>query len=132
MPEHDSPEALLDVALRAEPALYERDSESQGFEWIDCTDAHANVVSFIRRGQNPDDVIVFVCNFSPAVREGYGVGVPRAGRWREVLNTDAAIYGGTNVGNGGAVETLDQETHGRPATILLTLPPLAVVAFKPE
>lgn len=122
----------LNNLYRNEPALYERDAEWHGFEWIDCSDSPGNIVSFLRRGADEDDVIVFVCNFSPAVREGYGVGVPKLGRWREVLNTDAEIYGGSNQGNAGLVEAMVQETHGRPGTLLLTLPPLAVVAFKPE
>jgi 1,4-alpha-glucan branching enzyme len=122
----------LNNLYRNEPALYERDAEWHGFEWIDCSDSPGNIVSFLRRGADEDDVIVFVCNFSPAVREGYGVGVPKLGRWREVLNTDAETYGGSNQGNAGLVEAMVQETHGRPGTLLLTLPPLAVVAFKPE
>lgn len=121
----------LNKLYRDEPALYERDADWQGFEWIDCSDSPSNVVSFLRRGTDPNDVVVFVCNFSPAVRHGYGVGVPKLGRWREVLNTDAEIYGGSNQGNAGLVETLEQETHGRPGTLLLTLPPLAVLALKP-
>jgi len=134
-PQHRGMQRLvedLNKLYRNEPALYERDAEWHGFEWIDCSDAPGNVISFLRRGAEDDDVIVFVCNFSPAVRHGYGVGVPKTGRWREVLNTDAEIYGGSNQGNAGLVETLDQETHGRPGTLLLTLPPLGVVALKPE
>jgi len=122
----------LNSLLRNQPALYELDSDWKGFEWIDCNDNHSNVISFIRTGSDPDEKLIFVCNFSPAVRYDYKVGAPRGGYWLEVLNTDSAIYGGSDVGNAGAVKAVEQTTHGRPATLSLTLPPLAVLVLKHE
>ncbi len=122
----------LNSLLRDQPALYELDADWQGFEWIDCNDNHSNVISFIRNGTDPDEKLIFVCNFSPAVRHEYKVGAPTSGHWLEVLNTDSAIYGGSDVGNAGAVEAVEQTTHGRPATLSLTLPPLGVLVLKHE
>ncbi len=122
----------LNSLLRNQPALYELDAEWQGFEWIDCNDNQSNVISFIRTGAHPEEKLIFVCNFSPSVRYEYKVGAPWGGHWVEVLNTDSAIYGGSDVGNAGAVEAIDQPTHGRPATLSLTLPPLAVLVLKHE
>jgi len=120
----------LNQLYRNEPALYELDSEQGGFEWIDCSDNFSNTVSFLRRGKDPAEQIVFVCNFSPVVREGYRIGAPEGGHWAEILNTDAELYGGSNVGNAGGVETDSLPAHGRPCSLVLTMPPLAVVAFK--
>ncbi|MBI1354565.1 MAG: 1,4-alpha-glucan branching protein GlgB [Acidobacteria bacterium] len=122
----------LNALLRSEPALYDLDSEWQGFEWIDCNDNRSNVISFLRKGNQPEDLLLFVCNFSPAVRRDYKVGAPEAGYWIEVMNTDSQIYGGTDVGNCGSVEALVGKTHGRPATLSLTLPPLGVLILKRE
>ena len=121
----------LNRLYRNEPALYEQDGDWRGFEWIDCNDAAANVITFLRRGSNPADVVLVACNFSPVVRENYKVGAPEGGTWREIFNSDASIYGGGDVGNSGAVTAGDYQTHGRPATLELTLPPLAVVILKP-
>ena len=120
----------LHALYRQESAMHELDSEWQGFEWIDCNDSQSNVVTFIRRGSQPEDTMLFACNFSPVVRENYSLGAPSGGEWMEVLNTDAEIYGGGNVGNVGRVVASRQETHGRPYKIEVVLPPLAVVAFK--
>jgi 1,4-alpha-glucan branching enzyme len=113
----------LNTIYRGEPALYQLDHEPGGFEWVDCNDWERSVVSFIRRGRDPADTILVVCNFTPIVREGYQVGVPSGGYWTEVLNSDATIYGGSGVGNLGGI-------HGRPWSLPVTLPPLAVVAFR--
>ena len=120
----------LNRLLRQEPALHRLDSDWRGFEWVDCTDAHANAVVFVRNSDRPEESLLVACNFSPVPRYGYGVGAPEAGVWVEVLNTDSAIYGGSNVGNQGALETKGWSTHGRPATLELTLPPLGVVILR--
>ncbi len=120
----------LNGLLRSEPAMSHFDSDWQGFEWVDCTDAHANTILFLRRSEDPADTLLFACNFSPVPREGYRVGVPEGGCWEEILNTDASLYGGSNCGNSGGLDAKDYSTHGRPATLELTLPPLAVVVLK--
>jgi 1,4-alpha-glucan branching enzyme len=120
----------LNAFYRSAPALYEIDSDYTGFEWIDCHDRENSVVSFLRRGKNQDDVVVVVCNFTPVPRVNYRVGVPFGGWWREALNSDAGIYGGSNVGNGGGVMASDEPSHGRPCSLSLTLPPLAAVVLR--
>ncbi len=121
----------LNRLYRTEPALHERDVEPAGFEWIDCTDADASVVSLLRRGQAPDDLIVVVCNFTPIPRPSYQVGTPRGSHWKEILNSDAQEYGGSGMGNLGSVEAGPQPAHERPCSITITLPPLSVLFFKP-
>jgi len=112
------------------PPLHELDCEPAGFEWIDASDTEQSVISFIRRARDPERYAVVICNFTPVVRHGYRIGVPMAGRYIERLNTDAAFYGGSNVGNGGAVESVAQPWHGRDYSILVTLPPLATTVFE--
>ena len=120
----------LNGLYRREASLYEVDDDYRGFEWIDFHDAEASVISFIRYARNRSDCIVFVCNFTPTPRKNYRVGVPQAGAYREILNTDAEMFGGSNMGNGGWAAATNVACHGRPASLLLTLPPLSVVAFK--
>ena len=122
--------ADLNRVYISEPALHQIDFDWHGFEWIDANDADNSVLSFIRRGKNPEDLIVAVVNATPVVREGYRLGVPRPGYYREILNTDASIYGGSNVGNAGGQDASDQPAQGRPHSLVLTLPPLAAVYFK--
>jgi 1,4-alpha-glucan branching enzyme len=124
--------ADLNRAYRAEPALHELDSDPHGFEWIDANDATSSVVSFVRRGRSTDDLILAVANFTPVPREGYRLGVPRGGHWRELLNSDAASYGGANIGNGGGVQADEIAAHGRPCSVELVLPPLAMVFLKSD
>ncbi|MYS80133.1 1,4-alpha-glucan branching protein GlgB [Embleya scabrispora] len=121
----------LNATYRGKPALWTQDTRPEGFSWIDGGDAASNVLSFIRQGTAGEQLLC-VCNFSPVVREDFRVGLPHAGPWREVLNTDAGGYGGGNVGNQGEIRAEDVEWHGRPASALLTLPPLATVWFVPE
>ncbi len=122
----------LNRVYRAEPALYQCDFESSGFHWIDCNDSDNSVVSFTRRATNSQDFVVAVLNFTPVPREGYQLGVPRAGRYTELLNSDAAIYGGGNVGNGGEVSSEAVAAHGQTDSVRLTLPPLGFVLLKPQ
>ena len=116
---------------RAEPSLYEVDFEPAGFEWIDCTDSDSSVVAFLRRARDPGDFVVVVLNWTPVVRAGYRVGVPVAGYYREALNSDAALYGGGNVGNAGGVSTEPLSAHGHPQSLSLTLPPLGALILTP-
>ena len=120
----------LNTFYRGEPALYQKDFDPTGFEWIDCNDYLQSVVSFLRRGDDPKEVIVFVCNFTPMVHHNYRLGVPSGGFWEERLNSDALLYGGSGQGNMGGVEAAPQPFHGRPYSIHITLPPLSMVAFK--
>jgi 1,4-alpha-glucan branching enzyme len=120
----------LNACYRTEPALYERDDSPDGFQWIDCSDHEGNVVSFVRRGASPDDIVLFACNFAAVPRHAYRIGAPVSGVWTEILNSDATVYGGSGMGNLGSVETLPEPQHGRPYSLSLTLPPLAVVAFR--
>ena len=122
----------LNRMLRREPALHEFDSDPAGFEWVDCNDAPMSVISLLRKGKAPKDVMLVACNFTPVPRERYRVGVPFGGLWREVLNSDANYYAGSGVGNSGGVMAESIQQHGRPFSLELTLPPLAAVFFKPE
>ncbi len=122
----------LNRVYRAEPALHELDCEPGGFEWIDCRDNEQSVVSFTRKGKSVSDIVLVVGNFTPVPRLLYRVGVPRGGYWRELLNSDGREYGGSGLGNSGGVQALPQAWHGRPASIDLVLPPLAVLILKSE
>jgi 1,4-alpha-glucan branching enzyme len=116
----------------AEPALHQVDFEWSGFEWIEARDGAASVVSFLRRAKNPEEFVVVVNNFTPVVRENYRVGVPRAGFYREVLNSDSKYYEGSDVGNSGGVHAEPVPWNDRPYSIKLRLPPLAVMFLKPQ
>ena len=120
----------LNELYRSSPALYQVDFYHSGFEWIDFHDGENSVIAFLRRAEKPEDFIFVACNFTPVVRDGYGFGVPVPGFYREILNTDADMFGGSNVGNGGGVMSTEGPQHGRPHKITITLPPLAVVAFQ--
>jgi 1,4-alpha-glucan branching enzyme len=122
----------LNRLYRSEPALYELDTHPSGFEWIDCNDAPASVVSCLRKGNLTGDLILVVCNFTPTPRLNYRVGAPRGGFWQEVRNSDAHDYGGSGYGNMGGVEAAPVPCHGRPYSLNLTLPPLSAVFFKHE
>jgi len=122
----------LNRFYRGQPALYELDFAPTGFEWIDCNDVEHSVVSLMRKGRSPDDLLVVVCNFTPTTHFNYRIGVPQPGFWKELLNSDASEYGGTGQGNLGGVEAAPIPLHGRPYSLTLTLPPLAAVFFKPS
>jgi 1,4-alpha-glucan branching enzyme len=128
--------ADLNRLLRAEPALHQVDFDNAGFEWVDWQDAASSVLSFLRLprgGSTPAAAPVLVaCNFTPTPRVGLRVGVPQGGRWRELANSDAPLYGGSGMGNLGSVEAQPVSAHGRPFSLQVTLPPLSVVFFKPE
>ena len=120
----------LNRLYRENPAMYEVDFHWSGFEWVDFHDWENSVIAFLRRAEDPSDFLIFCCNFTPVVRTGYEFGVPDEGWYDEILNTDAEMFGGSNVGNGGAVRSRPVSRHGRAHSIAVTLPPLAVVAFK--
>jgi 1,4-alpha-glucan branching enzyme len=120
----------LNTLYRKEPALWEQDYEPAGFTWIDFHDSDNSVISFIRRGREWHNILVFACNFTPVVRRHYRVGVPFAGRYDEVLNTDAKEYGGAGYGNEGGRSADLAPIHNQPMSLDLTLPPLGVVIFK--
>lgn len=113
------------------PALFERDATSTGFQWVIGDDSANSVFAFLRHGHSEGSMILVVCNMTPVPREGYGIGVPRPGYWREVINTDAEVYGGSNMGNGGGVEAMPHQSHGQAQTLYLTLPPLATLFLAP-
>jgi 1,4-alpha-glucan branching enzyme len=121
----------LNTFMRGEPALYELDSDPSGFEWIDCNDVGRSMVIFLRKGVHQNDTLLFVCNFTPEPQHNYRVGAPGGGFWKEVMNGDALIYGGSGQGNMGGVEASPLPMHGRPWSLSLTAPPLSTVVFKP-
>ena len=138
----------LNAIYRQTPALWKLDSSPDGFTWIDSNDAQGNTLSFLRWsdphtpdtegsvdgavGQDEPGVIACIANFSALPHLEYKVGLPRAGRWREILNTDAVIYGGSGVGNLGGIEAVPEPWHGKPASATITLPPFGVLWLTPE
>jgi 1,4-alpha-glucan branching enzyme len=122
----------LNRAYRASPAMWERDTSPGGFSWIDANDAAGNVLSFLRHAGDGDTVMACIVNFSGVTHARYRVGLPAAGRWREVINTDAVDYGGSGAGNMGVVEATPEPYHGLPATAMLTVPPLGALWLAPE
>ena len=122
----------LNHTYAAERALWEVDFEPTGFSWIDPHDSQNSTVSFVRRAQHAGDLAVVVVNFTPVPRHGYRLGVPRGGAYREVMNSDSSIYGGSNVGNGGRLDAGDEPSHGFEHSLTLTLPPLGFLLLKSE
>ena len=120
----------LNRLYRAQPALYQVDFHHSGFEWVDFHDSQNSVIAFLRRAEDPSDFLLFCCNFTPVPHQGYEFGVPEEGSYEEILNTDSETYGGSNVGNAGLVSSQPKPVHGRAFSIAVTLPPLAVVAFR--
>ncbi len=121
----------LNHLYRGTPALHRLDCEPEGFHWIDVANAAESVVSYMRRGRDPHEVAVIVCNFTPVPRENYRIGVPQPGRYRERINTDAVEYGGSGIGNAGEVHADAYPMHGHPHSICLNLPPLGALIFTP-
>jgi len=122
----------LNTFYRGQPSLFEMDFDSTGFEWVDGSDSERSVVCFLRKGKNSINMTLFVGNFTPVPRHNYRVGVPLGCHWREMLNSDAPLYGGSGQGNIGGVAATPLPIHGRPYSLNLTLPPLGIVVFQPE
>jgi 1,4-alpha-glucan branching enzyme len=120
----------LNTLYKNEPSLYTRDFAPEGFQWIDCSDNRHSVVSFIRRGKEPNEFIVIVCNFTPQPHSHYRIGVPEAGFYQEIFNSDSREYGGSNMGNLGGKWTDEWWFHNYPNSLDLCLPPLGVLMFK--
>jgi 1,4-alpha-glucan branching enzyme len=120
----------LNTVYRAEASLHQKDCEGGGFEWVDCGDAASSIVSLLRRGTRDDEAVLLVFNFTPVPRWGYRIGVPWGGEWMEILNSDASLYGGSGQGNLGGRHADGVSMHGRPCSIEIALPPLAMVAFR--
>lgn len=123
--------ADLNRLVVEQPALHQIDFSSEGFEWIDCMSADDSVLAYMRKGLDPKDFLIVVCNFTPVVRHGYRIGVPQSGFYREVFNSDSEFYAGSNVGNHPGIVATDLGHHGRPASLQVNLPPLATVVLKP-
>ena len=122
----------LNTLYKSMPALHALDGVPEGFRWVVLDDADQSVFAYLRLGGESSTPVLVVCNFTPVPRYGYRLGVPQGGAWREVLNTDAGVYGGSNVGNSGAVGAEDVPSNGLPASLLLTLPPLATLVLSVE
>ncbi|HSA63050.1 MAG TPA: 1,4-alpha-glucan branching protein GlgB [Nitrospira sp.] len=120
----------LNHLYRSQPALYEHDIDPAGFEWVDCNDAEASVISLLRKGATTHDLVLVACNFTPVPRTNYRIGVPRGGYWQEVLNSDAALYGGGGWGNLGGMDAAPVPLHGRSHSLTLTLPALSALFFR--
>jgi 1,4-alpha-glucan branching enzyme len=121
----------LNTLYTTEPALHEVDFQWDGFQWVDFHDVDQSAVSFIRYAKDKRESVVVVANFTPVPRTGYRVGAPASGFYREILNSDASVYGGSNMGNAGGLPADELPWQGQPYSLLLTLPPLAVVYLKP-
>ncbi|MFO0707746.1 MAG: 1,4-alpha-glucan branching protein GlgB [Nitrospira sp.] len=120
----------LNRLYRTEAALHDIDDDWTGFQWIDFNDADNSVIAFLRKGWSADEQIVCVGNMTPVPRHHYRIGVPRDGWYREILNSDAALYGGSNTGNAGGVQAENSPCHGLPCSLSLTLPPLSMIFLK--
>ena len=110
--------------------MHQADFDPAGFRWIDCNDNENSVVSILRFARDPGDFVVMVFNFTPVPRSAYRIGVPEPGSYVELLNSDAGIYGGSNVGNGGAVQTEPIPAHGFDQSMQLVIPPLGCLLLK--
>jgi 1,4-alpha-glucan branching enzyme len=124
--------ADLNALYRREPALHQVDFDYQGFEWVDCHNYADSILSYVRRAKDPSDFLVVACNFTPVPRAGYSLGVPERCWYEEVFNSDSTYYTGSNLGNGSGLMAEERMAQGRPHSVMLTLPPLAVVVLKPR
>ena len=122
----------LNRLYQNETALHELDFDPRGFEWIDCNDSQQGTISLIRKGHSTDEMLIIACNFTPVPRSNYRVGAPKGGFWREILNSDAQEYGGSGLGNMSGIEADPVSFHGRPYSLNLMLPPLAIAYFKSD
>ena len=119
----------INHAYRGHRCLHVRDAAHDGFAWVVLDDAEQSVLAWLRFGAPDDPPVLVACNFTPVPRHGYRLGVPRGGMWREIFNSDAGLYGGSNMGNGGAVQAEAIGAHGHAQSVAVTLPPLATIWF---
>ena len=124
--------ADLNRLYSATPALWEGDYDIEGFYWVDCSDFESSVLSFVRQTKDGRSKLLVILNLTPVVREPYRVGLPQAGHWDEVFNSDAEVYAGSNAGNASGITAELVESHGHPQSALFTLPPLGVIAFRSD
>ena len=122
----------LNQLYRTERALYENDFSPDGFEWIDCNDSENCILVMLRKGNLPEDNLVIILNFTPVPREGYRVGVPHDGNWKEILNSDSKIFFGSRLENKSSCVAESTKWHGQPYSVCLTLSPLSVIVLKNE
>jgi len=122
----------LNRLYRQEPALHQLDFSPEGFQWVDRHDSEQSTLSFLRKGGNQEELILVVCNFTPVARHNLRLGVPVGGYWRELLNGDATLYGGSGRGTLGGLEAAPVQSHGHYHSLVVGLPPLTVVMFKPD
>jgi len=122
----------LNQLYQASPALWQADHDPKGFQWIDCSDHNNSVLSFLRQDTEGRSQLAVILNLTPVPRKNYRLGLPHPGKWREVLNSDAAAYGGSNMGNLGGVVAVESKAHGHPWSAEFTLPPMSVLAFQPD
>jgi 1,4-alpha-glucan branching enzyme len=122
----------LNALYKNQPALFEKQFSAEGFEWIDYTDHQNAVMSYIRKGNNPKEHLVVVCNFTPVVRTNYRIGIPTKGKLTQIFNTDDNIYAGSGVTNAKPIKIEAEPWNGRPFSAEIVLPPLGVVVFKIE
>jgi 1,4-alpha-glucan branching enzyme len=120
----------LNHLYQQQPALYEHDFDYRGFEWVEVNDVEQSVFAYMRFAEDHGDFVVVVCNFTPVVRHNYRIGVPHAGYYRELLNSDATAYSGSGVGNLGGAQTEPIAWHVHGQSLNLTLPPLAILVLK--
>jgi 1,4-alpha-glucan branching enzyme len=121
----------LNRLYRGLPALFQRDTSPDGFAWSVIDDASNSIFAYLRFGNAGEKPVLVVCNLTPVPQQAYTVGVPQGGAWQEVFNSDAGIYGGSNMGNGGIVQGTDEVSHGQPAALTLIVPPLATIILTP-
>ena len=119
----------LNAMLKSTPALYASDYEREGFAWVDHEDAARSLLSFVRRSANGQSTVLVVCNFTPVVHYAVRLGVPVAGQYCERMNSDSALYGGSNVGTGD-VQSQPHPAHGHPHSLRVNIPPLSTVFFE--
>lgn len=119
----------LNTLYREHPAMYAKDYEPEGFQWINCSSNTDNIVSFMRKTDKPEETLLFVCNFAPVEHENYQVGVPFYGKYKEILNSDAKIYGGSGKGNPRVKTSKQEEWDERENSIVIDLPPMSVLVF---
>jgi 1,4-alpha-glucan branching enzyme len=122
----------LNRLYQSEPALWEADYDVNGFYWIDCGDTDNSVLSFVRQTRENSRRVVVILNLTPVLRQNYRIGLPHGGFWREAINSDSGFYGGSNNGNYGGVQAEQHQAHHQPFSGVFTLPPLSLIAFRPE